>query len=217
MIHPDKQRIIDIYGKDPESLDELFEAIIQVINAHDCRSYFRKGDFKVAGLAWNIMLHEKVSNSHERPLNGVTNFNRDIDKPLGYQGYSGRVWIRYKNNPPTFGSEPFADTLTYPGTGGGGDYGGVWSPASTKYFRLFGNKKSKEFNQPHVYSWDYRFFLDDFPKLYDFIYKDKNWHILQGKQWTGNHIKQWTDPEILEHDKKLMEYPEEFLYNKEIA
>jgi hypothetical protein len=65
-----------------------------------------------------------VSNSHNCPVGGVTNWHRKKELPIGYPGYSGT--IRYSINNThgqksyfNFGSEIFNGTLVNTGGGGG--------------------------------------------------------------------------------------------------
>ena len=80
-----KDNILKINGGEPRSLDELVSCVIKVINTVT----------PVKGFAWDIRKGE-VSNSHDCPMDGVTNWSRsDTSLPTSYPGWCGRVWIRY--------------------------------------------------------------------------------------------------------------------------
>ena len=87
-MHKRQQHIVDIYGKEPETLDELAQACIAVISHHGA---------PVKGFAWNIHFDKTVSNSHHAPLDYKTNWcGRDKTAPRTHPGFYGRVWIRYE-------------------------------------------------------------------------------------------------------------------------
>ena len=76
-------------------------------------------------LSLNARYSDRVSNSHRCPANGVTNFFRKDNLPLGYRGYSGHLTgclIREEKNKNSY---PVSSVLTFigiqTGTGGGGN------------------------------------------------------------------------------------------------
>ena len=224
MIHIKKQYIVDVFGKEPETLDEVAHSVIAVAN-----SYFKASSLKpdatgasVSGFSWNITYNNKVSNSHNSPIGGKQNWggrNKDTNVPTSYSGFSGRVWIRYNNKDriktSCWGSDPLKSSLTYPGTGGYGSYNGPWENLNSAYFKKYGHKNGKEMNKPDIYSWDYRFFLSDWPLIEEWIAHRELWSQLKSNEdWRGNHQFTWHDPETAEKDDEfwnnLLEiYPEE--------
>jgi hypothetical protein len=208
-MHPRKQKILDIYGKEPSTLNELGECTIAVINASVSTPNFhsRKSfcPVNVIGFRWEVRWGESVSNSHQCPLSGVTNWgNRDSNAPTGYPGWSGRVWIRYDKEPDTFGSDLFRNTLTYTGTGGYGSYDGPWTYLSTIHYRKNGHSKRIE-KRPSIYSWDYRFYEDDWPLVAEFVEQRRNWAALQDKPYERSHTFMWQDEATVEADKEYIE------------
>ena len=216
-LHPRIQYIVDTYGKLPETLDEVAEATIAVINKED----------RVVGFAWQIEYASVCSNSHAAPHNGETNWGYDKpNAPRGYPGFRGRFWIRYAKDPASFKwSGNFRKTLTHTGTGGAGAYDGPWSTISHMAYIA----KRKQIPQSddlfalpipttHCYSTDYTIFLADHPGL-DIApailaheeQEDKNvvWNKTAGKRYERKpfvlrHKFEWNDPEFVEADAKFI-------------
>ena len=190
-----KKDILKVYGREPRSTSELAECVIKVID--------RKTP--VAGFAWDIRRDTSVSNTHDCPIDGVTNWGgRDQNRPFGYPGWEGRVWIRYKSDKETWGSDPFHATLTYPGTGGWrGSYDGPWQKISRAWHKAHPNQNKKGFKprypQPQVYGWDYRFFDSDWPDLY----YTEIFDIIKGSKRT-KHKFLWEDPEVVDADRDFI-------------
>lgn len=166
-MHPKQQFIKDIYGKYPETLDEVAESVIAVLSQTLA---------PVLGFAWDIRYNKKISNSHNAPIAGHTNFSSRgrNNKDLHYPGFSGRVWIRFAKGPDFFGmSREFSDTLTHTGTGGGGSYDGLWTAISTASYNTRKRVNSDSIHTKYIYkypelecySWDYKIFLSDFPGI----------------------------------------------------
>jgi len=234
MLHQKQQHIKDIYGKEPETLDELAEACIAVIGHNSV---------PVVGFAWNIETDARVSNSHDAPVDGYTNWGGDNHRGdvKSYPGFRGRVWIRYETDPDFMRcSENFNKTLTHTGSGGGGSYDGLWTNISTASYKTRfrkdpGNYRSKfiyKYPAPKCYSWDYRIFQSDFPALclmpgillsdeYPAFEKEQDeleiWHRLQGKyyrreKFTHHHAFKWEDPATKAKDIEFLEtYTEEYM------
>jgi hypothetical protein len=182
MLHPRQQYVKDIYGKMPGTLDEVAESVIAVINAQP--------DTRVLGFAWNIAYSNKVSNSHNAPIDGYTSWggNNALTRCLtGFPGFTGRVWLRLKSGPCGFASELTCKTLTHTGTGGGGSYDGLWQPLAAAHYKTYGHTRQEDqYPYPCIYGWDYRFFLSDFPDLNKLIMveqesvdKRNNWKFLK--------------------------------------
>lgn len=53
-----------------------------------CKEYY---DIDIKDLKIDLTFNEKVSNAHSCPLNGITNWKCDDNKPIGYPGWDGRI------------------------------------------------------------------------------------------------------------------------------
>lgn len=204
-LHPKQLHIIDIWGKEPTTMDEFAEACIKVVNNTKVLARFNNKPFtpKLTGFAWDIKYKKQISNTHHAPLNGVTNWHCHDDKPKNYPGFYGRVWIRLDKDYDCWSSELLDATLTHTGSGGGGAYDGIWQTAAAMFYKKYGYKNTRRFKRPQVYSYDYRFFVEDHPWLEKYI----NWEILKGNNPESlTHVFQWTDEETLEHDRKLIDF-----------
>jgi hypothetical protein len=90
----------------------------------------KHNDDGLLGLALDIQFLISVSNSHSCPRGGVTNWgSRDKDRPTGYPGWRGRVWLLYRNDKSTRISPFFSVNAPasglHTGTGGYGLYDGT--------------------------------------------------------------------------------------------
>jgi hypothetical protein len=195
-IDPRKQRILDAYGKEPETLDELARCVIKTVETQPSGRGKNVKLCKVVGFAWNLTFGD-VSNSHSCPMNGVTNWcNRDKSCPSNYPGWNGRVWIRYAEEPASFSNGPLSVTLTHTGTGGGGSYNGVWKSVSTARWNRYGFKSPKNaYPEIACYSWDYRIYASDWPLIGLEIEKQQLFDKLVGNVFRHDHTFLWEDPE----------------------
>lgn len=205
-----KDKIVKQFGE-PKSLDELALTVIRVIETYSETPRARP-KARVVGFAWDIHYGD-VSNTHECPVGGETNWGgRDEDKPQSYPGWRGRVWIRYANERKGgfgFGSDPFRITLTYPGTGGWGDYDGPFKKISTARFRRYGHRHDPEcYPEPQIYSWDYRFFAADWPGLSDWREREIVLAALKGRSPSNHHRFEWWDPLTRDQDDQFLKDPE---------
>jgi hypothetical protein len=77
-------------------------------------------DFWIRITYLKIQHSDSVSNSHNCPRGGVTNWSRrDPDKPTGYPGWSGRIEYQMSHNLPGFSSDLMRGTGINTGSGGG--------------------------------------------------------------------------------------------------
>ena len=208
MIHEQPNRIHKIFGKEPETMDELAQCTIAVVNAHPD---IVRQEIRVVGFAWNIVYSNKVSNSHNAPLGEQTNWGGyDKDAPRGYDGFAGRVWIRYNRAPTGWGSGGMEHTLVHTGTGGGGSYGGLWQHITTQRYKKYNAEKackSRVFvKQCACYSWDCKIFTNDFPMIADMVSKQQMIDILiTTEKQPIVHQFAWNEPETVEEDRLFLE------------
>jgi hypothetical protein len=188
-MHSRKKFILDIFGHEPATLDELGDCVRAVIDHSGLRC---------VGLQWNVRYSDMVSNTHDAPLSGITNFGSREGRPIGYPGWAGRVWVRYAKYPKSFGSEPFQRTLTYTGTGGFGSYHGPWERIARHHYQERTMKRQKiNYPEPAIFSWDYRFFADDWPAI-------SMWSILSDNKIT-EHRYHWVDSEVWQLDQEFIQ------------
>jgi hypothetical protein len=98
-MHPRKQHVLDVFGREPETLDELAYCTIKVIESVKADRWGHSKTTEtcnVVGFSWDIR-DSMVSNSHSAPLDGVSNWGGKDGLPTVYPGWTGRVWIRYDN------------------------------------------------------------------------------------------------------------------------
>lgn len=96
-------------------------------------------NFSVRITYLHLVWRDCVSNSHSCPHNGIMNWTRKEDMPMGYSGWQGRIEYELSHELPGFGSDLMKDTRIHTGTGGSVD--GI------------------------KYSYEVRFFADDWPGL----------------------------------------------------
>ena len=203
-----KRNAVKIYGKEPSTLDELAELVMAVINYALRKSAKPAIPVKVVGFAWNITHDIEVSNIHDAPINGETNWSgrKSNVVPTGYPGWKGRVWIRFNKDHDGFASDHFPATLTYTGTGGAGAYNGPWSAIYSAWWNThLDDRKSIKYPEPECLSWDYRFFDSDWPMLMEEYEKQRVWDILGDRDTAiPTHNFLWEDPEIKAADELFM-------------
>lgn len=207
MNKPIKANILKVYGREPETLDELAQCVIHMINSQENSNIFERHKssqpkfYKVVGFVWDIAYGGMISNSHSSPEGYPQNWGREDNVPKGYPGWSGRVWIRYADECRDFGSTPFSKTLTHTGAGGLSSFDCPWEGISTARFKCYSqNRMPKEYPEPKCYSWDYRFYELDWPLLAHWVEKQKIWGVLNGQGWNPRHKFEWTDPNVLAKD-----------------
>lgn len=150
---------------------------------------------RVVGFSWNLTYSNRISNTHSAPKGKRSNWGcYDKDLPIGYPGFSGRIWVRYENHPVSFGSSPFENTCVHTGTGGAGNYDHQkWSA-----LKLYTKNRKLADEIWHTYSWDVKIFVEDFPELEEAI----TFEILKGDFENGSTRRtyqyNWEDNEQLE-------------------
>lgn len=199
------QQLVDQFGE-PTTLDQLADVIIKLID-HKLADQ----NIRVVGFAWNMQFSQAVSNSHSSPVFGVGNFMRSDDLPKSYAGYVGRIWFRYSARPTGFSSDYHGNTKAHTGTGGSGSYNGPWTDVSTAYYQKFGIRRSKSQPELATYSYDYRFYLEDWPLLEQAILKeieqDRVIAALTNRPPGAKclkHIFEWTAPDVAKADKEFI-------------
>jgi hypothetical protein len=198
MNKPIKDRILQIYGHDPATLDELAQCVLAVIQ--------HQTDNNVVGFAWNICHQARIGCTHGGPEGHIRNWRGSTrGVPQWYPGWSGRVWIRYGQEPTHFGHDPFAKTLTHTGTGGRGTYDGPWDAISTlRYLRYGHTSPAGMCPTVFCYSWDYRLYEADWPVLAHWVDQQNVATALSQKPWHKQHTFEWTDPTIAAADANFI-------------
>jgi hypothetical protein len=192
MMQPKKKYILDVFGHEPSTLNELGDCVRAVID-----NEMDKSGNRCVGLQWDIRYSDTVSNTHDAPMSGIINFGSRDGKPTSYPGWLGRVWVRYAIYPKSFGSDPFQRTLTYTGTGGFGSYSGPWERiAKTHYQRGMLKRQKLDYPEPAIFSWDYRIFADDWPVL-------MMWATLSNNE-NCTHRYHWVDLDVHKQDLEFI-------------
>ena len=217
-MHHRKEQFLKVAGHEPATLDELAHAVIAVANTYRNRRWSGKGraaqlvesgSARVVGLSWDLRWSDEISNTHNAPVGEQTNWGQEKNKPRGFPGWIGRVWIRYANESNiTFGSEPLNATLTHTGTGGGGGYNGPWAKLCTRRYTTTSQHKGAWPNI-NCYSWDYRIFAQDFPLIQEAWDKELMWAKLSNTR-VRSHRFDWEDPrQVIEDCKMVAKYSAE--------
>jgi len=207
-MHPRQQYIKDVYGKEPETLDEIGEACVKVIQMST----------PIIGFAWRVVSGDTISNSHNCPLSGYQNWSGRNDAPRtlqGYPGFIGRVWARI-DPASVFSSSDFKKTLTHTGTGGFGAYDGLWHLISSAVYQSKGLENFNYRREISCFSYDYRFYLDDFPAYKETFEalkaewtKEYMWDKLKmrriSSKFVTSHAFKWEDPETKQEDQHFIE------------
>ena len=100
---------------------------------------------------FNELKFGKISNSHNCPIKGVTNFSREENKPISYYGF--RVWIRgeWLENPDKYSNE---NTRSY-----------IERYDSIDSFRYINGFNIGTFNGGEKFSGELLIFINDFPLI----------------------------------------------------
>lgn len=221
LLRPKKKHMLNVFGKEPETLDEVAQCVIAMVNSEAKKD----NNNRVVGFSWNIASSINVSNSHSAPEGHLTNWGRnEKDKngtplPTGHPGWEGRVWIRFEKPHTSFPSRDFSSSLTHPGTGGFGSYDGPWTRISSIRYqnlrRIFHDEFTWE--EIHCYSWDYRFFDMDWPLIEEMNSKERVWDSLQGNLVkVHRHQFLWNDPLTVAYDNEMVKYVTELQMNNGI-
>lgn len=155
----ERDKLFHIYGE-PTNMEELALFVVNVSN------HGKTEEQLITGISWDVT-SGPVSNTHNSPITGVQNWRGESNLPRSYTGFSGRVWIR-KNGEDEFISlgERISKSFTYTGSGGGGSYNGPWEELEQQYIKHKGLFEYKK--ELRLFSWDYKFYTDDFPFLYQY-------------------------------------------------
>lgn len=197
------------------NINEFAEIIIQRANDNLPK------DNRVVGFAFDLAWGNRIRNSHDCPKSGVTNFTGREKfpdgtlKPSSYQGWQGRVWIRYCKDIKTVGSGPLEGTGLHTGTGGFGHYNGPWHQVSTAIIKM---RIIKGFGQGcwtevSIYSWDCRVFADDFPELLE----QQQLKMIDEKLSGATPVAwqyRWTDPEVEKQDFEILQMYKDLIIKK---
>lgn len=182
------------YGE-PCSLDQLFYHIVLVSNANQP---------VLTGLAVSLRRSECVPNSHSCPIDGSMNFNGDPLMVRGYPGWNGRLWLRLEDNTKDFSSTSWCwRTNTHTGSGGFGSYNGPW-----KDIRQLRHQHGQRhpYPEPICYSWDYRIYEQDWPRVAQWWQHMKTVSQLHHNcEPDSNYYFAWENPAIAERDRRYMQ------------
>jgi len=197
-----KKRQVELFGKDPETLDELFDMVKVVINDN----LKEIGELRVTGLGLRLIENSSVSVWHDAPIGCKTNWGgRDKNAPRYYEGYTGRIWLRVNDKYSAWTNDLFRGSATHTGTGGGGSYDGQWNKINILFFKA-PKRLKKKFIDPQITSYDCKVFLQDFPILQEKVEKEKVWDTLKNNKEEKTYFeKWWNDPEQIELDKEFFE------------
>jgi hypothetical protein len=137
-----RNQIIEEQGY-PESIDDLFD-----------KTWLFAKEKGVISLFWSIRFSLTVSNTHKAPYRKKTNWYGHKDKPIGYPGWQGRVWIHHEGF--NFNSHfELSHYRLFTGSGGGGNYNNPF--IKWKDYEEFYRKKKL-----YPRSWDFRIYMEDF-------------------------------------------------------
>lgn len=152
--------------KSPDQLIHVLKMHVEKLVATGINSYFCNDSkkkqmmktitkVKFHNLDFDFGYSKLCSNSHHAPINGVTNWYRKDDLPMGYPGLNGHVrysviWDKKFSGLYPCGSDMWDAIRIKTGTGGGG---GMTLLHDDVYCQAF--------------SYDYRLFLDDWPAMRD--------------------------------------------------
>lgn len=158
-----KDYITKIYGKEPETMDELAECVRKVVNA----------EIPVSGFAWKL-IHTDNIQDYRKPIF----FDRKSNsyKEPKFDGWNGRVWVKYGRNPVSFGSNHFDNTLVHIQCGGAGTYDGPFTDTDLH----------------PCYSWTTILFDDDWPLLQTRYKEEKIFNKLKGICGVSIHGYEWS-------------------------
>jgi len=185
---------------EPEDPNELAEFLIAVVNRQIHPN-------RIVGFVWEIRYSDQVSNSHSAPLEGVQNWSRTDVLPCGYPGFYGRLWVRYAE--PSSGSDSFYRVAAYTGTGGFGCFNGPWSHISQYRYQ---HRNIESYPEPQVYSWDFRFYIDDWPRISQHVERQRIlWALQGGSPFIMDQKYHWEDPETVRSDRAFVRRVEDAL------
>lgn len=206
MIHQQKKRILDIYGKEPSTMEELVKCVIAVANSNHSLTQ----EIKLVGFSWDLRYEDKVANTHCSPLGKNTNWGGDKDEQRSYPGFIGRVWIRYEQKAHSWGSDGMKNTLVHTGSGGAGVYNGPWTNISNQRYKKYNADRACTVKIPveqcYCYSYDCKIFLDDWPLLAEWIEQQHFWDVLKtDKKQPIVHKFEWNDHKTVEEDRLFLE------------
>lgn len=203
-----KQKILDLVGQEPTNLDQLAQCVIRVID--NCLANSR-----VLGFSWEIRYFDKVSCAHSAPEGRQINWQCSLDRPSFFPGFRGRVWIRYAHTTgfKKFLDHPFNRTLTHIGSMERfADYSGPWSNcyhAWRQCHKIF-HHQNLVYPEPLIFTWDYRFYLEDWPGIANWVEQQAVIAGLHGQPRPEIiHRFVWEDPATVEEDRRFIQQVEE--------
>jgi hypothetical protein len=151
------QNIHDLYGP-PLTLQELCDNVLKYANEH----YLQKTE--LLGWGMKVEFTKHVSNTHSAPHNGITNWYVNSDKPKGYPGWYGRVWIFYNKSTDWCDDNLFPNLRLFTGSGGYGLYNCIFYD-KVNIYRASNRYETTGGQGVYPLSYDFRFYQADWPSL----------------------------------------------------
>lgn len=146
---------------EPRDLDELGKFVIDVVNSQI------DSRNEVAGLCF-IVDYSTIYDTVYNRFNEI--------KKIARKGFKGRIWISFKEKPNFITLSTYIKkSNTYTGSGGGGDYGCLYL----------------KYTPGLMFSWDYRFYLDEFPAIEMAIQEEELICALMNKEYKNHHKFVW--------------------------
>jgi len=181
------------YGKEPETVDEIFE-MVKVISKRNLQA----DGSDLVGMRFELDYNDEVLSTHSCTL--LEDLYKDTKvKP----GFAGRIWLRFSNPCYGFSSGALFGTATWTGSGGSG-WDEPWKDVSKSYHRVQQHIK-KTMQQPYCLGYDYRFFLADFPDLEKAIEQELIVAKLKDADFESKFQKTWISSDQLEKDTAFMD------------
>lgn len=180
------QHLLDIYGKEPATLDELGDAVVAVANTF-LSSTTDPG--RIVGLEWYIQYFDPTNPDRHRPSLDRDRFIHTDISWINRQCWQGTIWIRYSGYVTNL-LNAFDNTSTYVSkteTPYTPDYSGPdWFYRYKNFiYVLLDGAETKCSLMSTV--WHYMIYVEDWPLLQKKVLEEKTWHILGNKSYSDIH------------------------------
>lgn len=184
------------------------------------------GPATLVGMKLEVRWSPSVSNTHECPHNGVTNWAKNENGPVEYPGWTGKVWFRLAARSSGFWSNSVDGTGLHLSTGGFGCYDGPDRAITTAYqshvshhhadYRRYGRMSKQQYEQqlallqkqqPITYTYQCSLFDADWPGIANQHAIEQAQHYLttgeRAQNITMSH--QWQDPNQAQADREYIQ------------